>query len=239
MKASTEFGVVSHDEALPASVVARVTRVAVAVLVALALAAVVSVLGRDGSEAPGGRLGGDLPAFYGAGRIAADGDWDALHDAGTQVAAQADLGETQGEYLYFAYPPQVAAAYRTLVPFGYRAAHLLHTLLMAGAVLASVWLARPMFGWLRRLPLVVPFAVAVTLYPLLRAVMGGQNSALTLLLFVAVLRLEYEHRPIASGAVAGLLLYKPQFGIPLALLIVAGACSAAGPGLRCWCMPAA
>ncbi len=57
---------------------------------------------------------------------------------------------------------------------------------------------------------------------MLRGVLGGQNAALTLLLLVAVARLEHDDRPFAAGVAAALLLYKPQFGVPLAFLLVAG-----------------
>ena len=199
----------------------RARRAAAAVLLALAIAVAVATLAGRGAETPGGRLGGDLPAFFGAGSIAADGDWDALYDADRQIEAQAALWEEEGSDLYVAYPPQVAAAYRLLVPLGYRLAYLVHTVFMAGALLLAVSLARPLFPLLRERTLVA-FAFAVTFYPVLRAVLGGQNSALTLLLLVAVARLEHDGWPLAAGLTAALLLYKPQFGVPLALLIGVG-----------------
>ena len=199
----------------------RTSRYAGAVLVALALAVVISTVGGSGGDAPGGRLGGDLPAFYGAGSIAADGDMDALYEPPRQVAAQADLWEEEGSFLYFAYPPYVATAYRALVPFGYRGAYLIHTLLMAAALLAAVVLARPLVPWIGSKPL-VPFAIALTFYPTLRAVFGGQNSTLTLLLFVVVARWDRDGHAFASGLAAALLLYKPQFGVPIVLLLLVG-----------------
>ncbi len=200
---------------------ARLNRLAGAVCAALLIAVLVSTFAGSGAAAPGGRLGGDLPAFYGAGSVAADGDWDELYDASRQIAAQADLWEDTGSYLYFAYPPYVAGVYRALVPLGYRGAYLVHTLLMGAALWAAVRLATPLVPWLRRRTLVA-FTVALTFYPMLRSVLGGQNAPLTLLLVVAVARLEHDGRAFAAGVAAALLLYKPQFGVPLALLLVAG-----------------
>ncbi|MFQ5554031.1 MAG: excinuclease ABC subunit UvrB [Acidimicrobiia bacterium] len=197
----------------------RATRVAIALIAALAVAVIVATAAGSGGDAPGGRLGGDLPAFYGAGAIAAEGDWEALYEPQRQLLAQTGLWEDEGSFLYFAYPPQVAALYRPLVPLGYRTAYVVHTVLMALALLAAIVVVRPLIPWLGG-GVLVPFAFALTFYPMLRAVTGGQNSALTLLLFAALARLDYEDRPVLAGVVAALALYKPQFGIPLVTLVL-------------------
>ena len=50
-----------------------------AILLALAFAFGVSVLVANGADGAAGRLGGDYPAFYGAGRIVLAGDGDQLY----------------------------------------------------------------------------------------------------------------------------------------------------------------
>lgn len=184
----------------------------------------IAVLVGEGAAAPGGRLGGDLPAFITAGRIAADGEWESLYDADVQRSVQEDLWteEEEGQYLPFVYPPFVAAVYRPLAALDYRIAYLLHTLLMALALLAAVALVRPVFPWFSRLPLAVTFVGVLAFFPNLSAVLGGQNAAFTLLLFAVVLRSEFERRTVLAGVAAALLLYKPQYGIPLAGLLVIG-----------------
>ncbi len=221
VESRSEIVVTGGDAPAGTALAVRSSRYAGAILVALALAVVISTVAGSGADAPGGRLGGDLPAFYGAGSIAADGDMDVLYDPARQIAAQADLWEEEGSFLYFAYPPFVATAYRVLVPFGYRGAYLIHTLLMAAALLGAVLLARPLVPWIGSKPL-VPFVVAITFYPALRAVLGGQNSTFTLLLFVAVARWDRDGHAFISGVAAALLLYKPQFGVPLVLLLLVG-----------------
>lgn len=194
----------------------------IAVLLALTATVTVVVAAGEGVGAPGGRLGGDLPAFITAGRLAADGNWDALYDEETQQAVQADLFEEEDRLLPFVYPPFVAPVFRPLAAMPYRVAYLVHAVLMALALLAALVLIRPVFGWMRQLSLVVLFTASLTFYPLLRAVLGGQLSPVTLLLFAAVLRLEFDDRPVMAGGAAGLLLFKPSYGLPLALLLVAG-----------------
>ena len=201
---------------------ARLERISLAVLLTLTATVTYVVATGEGVGAPGGRLGGDLPAFITAGRLAADGNWASLYDEETQQTTQADLFEEEDRLLPFVYPPFVALAYQPLAAIPYRAAYLVHALLMGLALLAALLLIRPVFGWMQQLSLVVLFTASLTFYPLLRAVLGGQLSPVTLLLFAAVLRLEFEDRALAAGAAAGLLLFKPSYGVPLALLLVAG-----------------
>src|SRR5947207_9971002 len=82
----------------------RLDRIAKAVLFALVVAFLVTVLSGSGSDTAAGRVGGDYPAFYGAGRIVLDGDAAHLYDVKRQEQAERDLfaGNHDG-LLYFAY----------------------------------------------------------------------------------------------------------------------------------------
>ena len=120
-----------------------------AVLVAMAVGLIVLGLQANSSDAPAQTVGGDFPAFYGAGVIAADGDWDNLYDFERQAAAQAPLQEEAGTVRYFAYPPQVAAAHAPLAAFEYGTAYLLYTAVMFGLLLLAIKVAEPMLPWLR------------------------------------------------------------------------------------------
>jgi hypothetical protein len=190
------------------------------ILAVLATVVVLLAATADDGAALSGRLGGDYPAFYGAGKIAAAGDWGHLYEASRQQQAQGTLVDGSGGYLYFAYPPFVAAGYRVLAALDYRWSYLVHTALMAAALWGAVVL------WRRFLPFSIGTAAAMTaallFYPLLRAVPGGQNTALTMLLVAAAARLDGEGHDVAAGLAVALLLAKPQFGVPmLALLVVA------------------
>jgi hypothetical protein len=194
----------------------RVDRLAKAVLLALGLAVALAViagagLGTSGAEG-GARLGGDYPAFHAAGSIAAAGDFDELYDADRQTAEQVGLG-VDG-YLAFAYPPHVAVAYAPLALMGFRLGYLVHTMLMAAALLGALAAIRSM------VPVVaehfwVCAAAACTFHPLFTAIGGGQNTALTLLLLALVWRGLHDESPVLTGVAAGLLLFRPQYGIPM------------------------
>ncbi len=193
-----------------------------AALFAVGTAFVITVLSASGADAVSGRLGGDFPAFYAAGSIISDGDWDHLYQPERQAEAQAALfPEADGGYLYFAYPPHAAVIYRPLAALDYRLAYAIHSVIMIGAVIWALALLRPMVGIVRRN---FEQVVAATLlfYPMLRAVTGGQNTALSFLAMAAVWRLLDDDHDEAAGLVIALLLFKPQFAIPLiGLMMVA------------------
>ncbi len=191
------------------------------VIASLGVALLIGVMFGSGASTVSGRLGGDYPAFFGAGRIAIDQDWDHLYEAGRQAEAQQDLypGERVGQYMYFAYPPFVAAAYAPLAVLPYRVSFLAHTLLMAALVGASIWIAGARIPILRG-SRTLALALALVFYPMLRAITGGQNTALTLFLLVASWRLATDRRDFAAGLTLSLLLFKPQYAVPMILLYV-------------------
>jgi len=194
-------------------------RVARAVLVAFALAFAVSLASSigtaGGSATVGGRLGGDFPAFYGAGRIVSTGDAAHLYDPQRQADAQRDLFGAQDDgYLYFAYPPAVAALYAPLSRMPYGTAYALHTVVAIGALLASLWCIRPMVRVVDR-HFTVVVAAALTFFPAFRAIGAGQNTALMLLALAGSWRLVHRDHDLAAGVVLGLAVAKPQLAIAL------------------------
>lgn len=186
---------------------------------ALGAALLIGVLFGSGASTVSGRLGGDYAAFYGAGRIVVEHDWEHLYQANRQLEAQQDLypGEESEQYLSFAYPPFVAGAYAPLALLPYRASYLIHVLLMTAAVAVSIWIAGDKIPILRR-NRVLSFALALFFYPMLRSIAGGQNTALTLFLLVASWRLAMDRNDFAAGLVLSLLLFKPQYAVPMMML---------------------
>jgi hypothetical protein len=168
---------------------------------------------------PTSRLGGDYPAFYAAGAIALDGDWDELYTAERQQAAQSGLIDDEGGFLYFSYPPFVAAAYAPLSALDYRWSFLVHTAVMGLALYLAIVLLWP---WIEKSswPIAAVLATSLAFYPLLRAVPGGQNTTFSLLLFAAAARLDREERPVLAGLALAGLLFKPQFGVAVVPLFL-------------------
>ncbi len=185
--------------------------------IAVAIIGVTLLGGRIGDD---GRLGGDFPAFYAAGSIVLSGDLDELYDPERQALEQEDLLGGIDGYLAFAYPPPVAAFYALFALFPYPVAYLLHTVVMAAAIYAAFRLVRPLLPT-RRPPDIVLAAVAVTFVPLL-GVAAGQNTGFVVLFVAAVWRLLADGRIAWTGVPLGLLLFKPQYAVPLAGLLLVG-----------------
>lgn len=200
----------------------RTRRLSAALLLALVLSIVIALASGSGADAAGGRLGGDYPAFYAAGRIAAAQGLDSVNDLDSLRDAQAGLFPGEDGFLTWAYPPHVALAYRPLAALPYRASYAVHTGLMVAAFVGAVALARPMLPWLRRgfLPAV---ALGLAYYPMFRGIGSGQNTALSLLLLAAAWRSSAGGRDGWAGFFLGLLLFKPQFaGIALGAWVAGG-----------------
>lgn len=185
-----------------------------AVLVAFAVFVGRAALG-DGVTSGDGRVGNDLPAFIGAGRMVLSGEVAALYDLDAQARAQADLLPA-GSVLPFAYPPFVAVLYAPLAAVPYLAAYVLHTVGQLGAVAAAVALAA------RRLPRIARYwwsaaAAAMLFYPLARAAFGGQNTAMSLLCAAGAFAVVGETRgdDLRRGMWLGLWLFKPQLALPV------------------------
>jgi hypothetical protein len=189
------------------------------VLIALAASFGLTLAGGEGADTPAGRLGGDYPAFYGAGRMAAAGDLDQLYEPERLVREQADLlpGEQPGGYFSFQYPPHVAVAYRPLAALPYRTSYAVHTALMVLLLVAAVQLVRPMLPAIDRAPLPAT-TLALAFFPLFRGITGGQNTALTLFLLAVSWRAVHDRRDWVAGIALGILLFKPQYGLPLLAL---------------------
>lgn len=194
----------------------------IAVIAGVCVALVVAALAGSGASTIGGRLGGDFPSFYAAGRMVLEGSGDVLYDAGAQAEFQAGLYPDADGYLYFAYPPFTAVAYAALAWLPFRAAFVAHGLLAVAALWGAVRLAAPLIpsilGTRRRE--VAAVAALLAMYPILRAVLGGQNTAFTLLLLAAVWRFAADEQPVLAGLSLAALLYKPQYGLLVMLLVV-------------------
>ncbi len=166
--------------------------------------------------------GTDYIFFYVFGSLALDGRMDALYDADAHLAEgrrriHPDLA------LYAGHPnygPQIALAFMPLarLPFGWSLAVFLA--LTATAYALSVWIvwrecpALAAHGWLVAL-------LAAASPPFLTLVRYAQMSALSLLLwslaFIAIRR----NRRFTAGLVIGCLVYKPQLGIVIGIVLIA------------------
>jgi hypothetical protein len=191
------------------------------ILITIAAAFVIVITAGSGSDTAAGRVGGDFPAFYSAGTIVAEGNIDGLYEPAVQAAAQVDLLGGEGGFIMYPYAPYVAGAYSAFSGLPYRTAYVIHTALMVAALVGALILIRPMISVLDRWFSLV-LGAAATAYPIFVGTSGGQNTALTLLLLAAVWRALAEDREAWAGVAIALLLYRPQYALPMLGLLFLG-----------------
>ncbi|MFT4626597.1 MAG: hypothetical protein ACI8PZ_005274 [Myxococcota bacterium] len=190
-----------------------------ALFAAVTFAFVFTVLTADGARTVTGTLGGDYAAFHAVGSLLLDGRVDELYDWQVQAEAQRGLHpDDPNAFLSFAYPPFVALPYAALSLIGFRWGYFVHSVLAGLALWLGVWAVAPELPRVGRYRFAL-FVALLLFFPLFRAVPGGQNTAFSLCIVACTWRLLADGRDLPAGLVAGLLLYKPQLGIPLAGLL--------------------
>jgi hypothetical protein len=164
-----------------------------------------------------GDSGGGVPAdfvdVWAAGRLVLEGhpaaayDWS-LHKHGEEIA----FGHAFAGYLAWCYPPffLFVAAALALMPYGLAAA--VWSFATFPAYLAAV---RRIVGDRAGLVLGSAFPAVVSNFVV------GQNAFLTASLLGGAL-VAMPRRPVLAGCLIGLMTYKPQFGILLPLVLIAG-----------------
>ena len=208
----------------------------IAVLFGIFLALVIAIFSGTGPKILSGRLGGDFPAFYAAGRIVTTVGFNGLYDLDHQIEWQKDLFPDRKGFLPFPYPPFVALAYAPLSLLPYRIAYVLNLFVNISAFFVAFVCLKKLIQGLEEFFLPV-FALSLTFYPLLKATLNGQNSAITLMLFALIWRFTIESRQYLAGFFMGLLLYKPQFAIPLiGLFALSGRLKIAFSGVVTGCL---
>ena len=101
-----------------------------------------------------------------------------------------------------------------LSALSYVRAFYVYDLLMLAAMVGLLAMLRPLLPrlaghWYVTVVLVVCF------HPIIRNIIGGQNTVLTTFLLTGTYVALRRGRPVVGGLFLGLLLYKPQFAVPL------------------------
>ena len=184
----------------------------------LAAQMVLLLLPADLRAEQGVRIGGDWPAFYAAAETVWTGQLNALYDWGTQRELQAPfvLEEERHALIPFPYPPVVAIFLSPLTVLGYTGSYLVSVAGSLVAVAIAITRLGEQLGRVRHFR-AAALASALAFAPLVRAIYGGQNTAITLLLITVI-----AVAPTSWGAMValGLLWAKPQFAVWLAVVLV-------------------
>ncbi len=181
--------------------------------------------GPSRAACPVRRLGGDFPAFYGAGRLVLEGQSQDIWDWGEQSRIQRaylDTGPEGASILPFPYAPHVALAFASIAWMPYRLAYAVSWVVMFLLVVVSVRGVVRLFPSLR--PWTVPIlAATLTFMPVFKAASGGQVDAAVLAATVWMFVAWQDDREVLAGVLIGLATFKPQYGLLLlALAVVRG-----------------
>ncbi|MFN8167596.1 MAG: glycosyltransferase family 87 protein [Candidatus Nanopelagicales bacterium] len=190
----------------------------------VAIATVVGILNVALGDSPFTVIGNpvlpDYLAHWIGGRLVVEGDASSLFDRDAQYAVQSSVIGPSSSLAWYVSPPFAAVVYAPFALLPYVPSALLWAAITIGLLLASLWLMRPLFPRLGgRDWIVVGVAIAAT-QPLLQVIGSGQDTALSLFLWVAALRLLRSGRDVGAGALLALGLMKPQLFVlaPVVLL---------------------
>lgn len=156
----------------------------------------------------------DFASFYAAGKLAAAGTPALAYDHAAHHAMEEAVTAPGVEYQFFNYPPVFLLLCVALAQLPYIVAFVMF---IAATLVFYLAVARRILGDLS------PVAIVVLLsFPMVFWTMGlGQNAFLTAALF-GLATLLLDTRPIAAGALFGLLCYKPHFGVLVPIALAAG-----------------
>lgn len=169
---------------------------------------------RGGLDRSGQLLGTDFLSFWSAGQLLADGA--SPYDMAAHVAVQRSVHPSQTGFLGFFYPPVFELWCLPLGSLNYFTALLCWTMLGLAAYALAARL------WLQDLPL-RSLLTAVAAFPaVLLTIVHGQTSLFVAALLGGGLSLVCAGRKVMGGALLGLAIIKPQFGLLIPVVLLAG-----------------
>jgi hypothetical protein len=185
------------------------------------VAAVVSFTGSSDRGIAGPLKGADFVQFYTLGHLASAHRVEPMYDAALYHRAQVELiPESRPEIYPPVYPPQAAVMFAPVAGLSYQRALLIWSLITIGGYALIVWSTWKAVAHL--LPdRTFVIAAAAAFPPFWSLVLHGQVTLILLAAFWAGWLALERHRHWLAGFAFGLLAIKPQFGIPLAVVVVA------------------
>lgn len=167
-------------------------------------------------------IGGDYVAFYAAGRLLLTGQAHALYEPSALKAVQeaALQGRIGGFYDAFRNPPFFALVFAPLALVPLVPSSFAWTILSLGFAASALWLALAELPGLRsrwRGIAIVTFAFP----PVFFCLLDGQNSTLSLLLYVLIYRSLARGSERQAGVWAALGLFKPQLFLVFPIVLAA------------------
>ncbi len=183
-------------------------------------AAVIGFTGASDRGIAGPLKGADFVQFYTLGHLASSQRIASMYDGARLHQAQVELiPESKREIYPPVYPPQAAVLFAPVTGLSYQRALLVWSLITIAGYGLIVWSAwKPVADLLPDRTFVV--AAAAAFAPFWSLVLHGQVTIILLAAFWAGWLALERRRHWLAGFAFGLLALKPQFGIPLAVVVL-------------------
>ena len=213
-KPARSFWVVRYKEARG--------HVLICALLLWAGAIVFAVSGHGYRSIAGPLKGADFVHFYTLGRMALTGSAAELYDADAQYRLQTTLvPDSKGDRFLPVYPPQTALLFAPYSMLSYGISVLLWALT---TIAVYAWIVHETWKSSRR---AIPdgrfvLMAAAAFPPFWNLVLYGQTTVVPLLAFYLAWRALQRRHAYLAGLALGMLAIKPQFGLVLAVVILAG-----------------
>jgi len=211
------------------ALVQRLTRLrhgkarAIALVVILwALPISIGIIGASLRGVSASKESADFAHFYTLGYLARQHQVSTLYDTAALRQAHIDLVPSSATHVFPpVYPPQVALMFAPFSIVSYEHALLVWNALTAVLYALIVWTTWKSVSD-RLANRVMVFTAAAAFTPLWSLLLTGQNTIIILAAMWAGWRALERGRPLIAGIAFGLLAIKPQFGIPFAVVVLAG-----------------
>lgn len=167
--------------------------------------------------------GGDFAGYYTVGKIALIGKTESLYELETQKFFSPFLKKDELPFLPYFHPPYEALIFIPFALLGYLNAFLAWNIFNVVLLIFSNYLIfsiyKENFAKNEKLNLlsvgIMTFS-SLAFFPALCNLINGQDSILLFSLFLLSLKYFYKSRPIVSGLILGLAVFKPHIALLLA-----------------------
>jgi hypothetical protein len=167
-------------------------------------------------------IGGDFIMFYSTGMIYRTNP-ALIYDYDTQIRTQQQLVSPTMLPGYNPYmnPPFMAPVYSLLTFISLNWAITIWTILAVLSAFLSVYWLYKLYSINQKAPVIPYWQLAIIIlsfFPFIEGLQSGQNHWLTLLLVSGIIYTMFKEKYYLSGALAGVLIYKPQFALGFVII---------------------
>ena len=165
----------------------------------------------------------DFVSFYAAGKIVATGRMSDLFDPSIQFEVQRHFSrfvDQRGGPFPYVHPLFESILFVPFSVFSYFSAYLLWTVINLAILFWLPDLLRPVAPVLKQIPRWLWAITLLAFMPVLSVLVQGQDDLVLLLLFSLAFLALHRERSALAGAWVGLAMFRPQFALPLLIILM-------------------